>query len=152
MAAERLHKFRSEKGALEFESIESSAVMENGEVKGIVSVTENSARKLIENFMVAANVEMAEFLEGHGCVSLRRVVKTPQHWEGIREIAEKSGVTLPDAPDARALAEFLVDQRHKRSSSFPRSFPSDNQIDRVRRICRSAAWRTGRRSLWFRCA
>ena len=118
-AAERLHKFRLEKGALEFESIESSAVMENGEVRGIVSVKENSARKLIENFMVAANVEMAEFLEGHGCVSLRRVVKTPEHWEGIREIAEKRGVTLPDAPDARALAEFLIEQRVQDELHFP---------------------------------
>jgi exoribonuclease-2 len=118
-AAERLHKFRMEKGALEFESIESSAVVENGEVQGIVSVKENSARKLIENFMVAANVEMAEFLDGHGRISLRRVVKTPRHWEGIREIAEKSGVTLPGTPDARALAEFLVDQRTKDELHFP---------------------------------
>jgi VacB/RNase II family 3'-5' exoribonuclease len=118
-AAERLHKFRLEKGALEFESIESSAVIENGEVRGIISVKEDSGRKLIENFMVAANVEMAEFLEAHNFVSLRRVVKTPQHWEGIREIAEKNGVTLPDAPDARALAEFLVDQRSKDPLHFP---------------------------------
>jgi exoribonuclease-2 len=118
-AAERLHKFRMEKGALEFESIESSAVVENGQVRGIVSVKENSARKLIENFMVAANVEMAEYLDGHGCLSLRRVVKTPEHWEGIREIAEKRGVTLPDGPDARALAEFLVEQRTKDELHFP---------------------------------
>lgn len=118
-AAERLHKFRIEKGALEFESIESSAVMENGEVRGIVSVKENSARKLIENFMVAANVEMAEFLDGHNCLSLRRVVKTPEHWEGIRDIAEKRGVTLPDAPNARALAEFLVEQRTQDEMHFP---------------------------------
>lgn len=118
-AAERLHKFRMEKGALEFESIESSAVVENGDVKGIVSVRENSARKLIENFMVAANVEMAEYLEGHNFLSLRRVVKTPQHWEGIREIAEKKGVNLPESPDARALAEFLVEQRKKDELHFP---------------------------------
>jgi VacB/RNase II family 3'-5' exoribonuclease len=118
-AAERLHEFRLENGALEFESIESSAVMEDGEVKGIVSVTENSARKLIENFMIAANVEMAEFLEAHNFVSLRRVVKTPQHWQGIREIAEKSGLTLPEAPDARALGEFLVDQRTRDPLHFP---------------------------------
>jgi VacB/RNase II family 3'-5' exoribonuclease len=118
-AAERLHKFRMEKGALEFESIESSAVVENGEVKGIVTVKENSARKLIENFMVAANVEMAEFLDRHNSASLRRVVKTPQHWEGIREITEKLGETLPEQPDARALAEFLVKQRIADPTHFP---------------------------------
>jgi exoribonuclease-2 len=118
-ASERLHKFRLAKGALEFESIESSAVMENGQVKGIVSVTENSARKLIENFMVAANVEMAEFLENKGCPSLRRVVKTPLHWDGIRDIAEKLGSNLPEQPDARALGEFLIDQRQKDPVHFP---------------------------------
>jgi VacB/RNase II family 3'-5' exoribonuclease len=118
-AAERLHKFRLEKGALEFESIESSAVVENGEVQGIVSVTENSARKLIENFMIAANVEMAEFLERKGSPSLRRVVKTPLHWDGIREIAEKLGTVLPEQPDARALGEFLIEQRQKDPVHFP---------------------------------
>jgi exoribonuclease-2 len=119
VAAERLHKFRIEKGALEFESIESSAIVENGEVKGLVSVTENSARKLIENFMVAANVEMAEFLDGHNSSSLRRVVRTPQHWEGIREITDKLGETLPEQPDARALAEFLVKRRQDDPIHFP---------------------------------
>jgi len=118
-AAERLHKFRLEKGALEFESIESSAVVENGEVQKIVSVTENSARKLIENFMVAANVEMAEFLERKGSPSLRRVVKTPLHWDGICEIAEKLGTALPEQPDARALGEFLIEQRQKDPVHFP---------------------------------
>ncbi|HYJ90133.1 MAG TPA: RNB domain-containing ribonuclease [Pyrinomonadaceae bacterium] len=118
-AAQRLHKFRLEKGALEFESIEPSAVMENGEVQGIVSVKENSARRLIENFMVAANVEMAEFLEQKGFPALRRVVKTPEHWQGIREIAEKLGENLPEQPDARALAEFLVQQRAKDPLHFP---------------------------------
>jgi len=118
-AAERLHKFRLEKGALEFESIESSAVVENGEVQKIVSVTENSARKLIENFMVAANVEMAEFLERKGSPSLRRVVKTPLHWDGICEIAEKLGTALPEQPYARALGEFLIEQRQKDPVHFP---------------------------------
>jgi len=64
-AALRLQAYRTAKGALQFESVESRAVMENGEVKGIKSVEPNAARKLIENFMVAANVEMAEFIEAH---------------------------------------------------------------------------------------
>jgi exoribonuclease-2 len=118
-ASERLHKFRMEKGALEFESIESSAVMENGEVRGIVSVKENSARKLIENFMVAANVEMAEFLEARGLASLRRVVKTPEHWDGIREIAQKYGVELPMEPEAKKLAQFLIDRHAADPLHFP---------------------------------
>jgi VacB/RNase II family 3'-5' exoribonuclease len=118
-ASERLHKFRMEKGALEFESIESSAVIENGEVRRIVAVEDNSARKLIENFMIAANVEMAEFLELHRRNSLRRVVKTPEHWDGIREIAAKLGTDLPDIPDAQSLAAFLVHQRADDPVHFP---------------------------------
>lgn len=118
-AAKRLQAYRRTKGALEFESIESSAVVENGEVKGLVSVNPNSARKLIENFMVAANVEMAEFLEANGSVSLRRVVKVPQRWDGIRRIASEYGVNLPEAPDQPSLAAFL----EKRRAADPLHFP-----------------------------
>ena len=91
-AALRLQKYRTAKGALEFESIESSAVVEDGQIKGIRSVEPNAARKLIENFMVAANVEMAEFLENHNALSLRRVVKTPKQWDGIVRIADRKSV------------------------------------------------------------
>lgn len=118
-AAKRLQAYRRVKGALEFESIESSAVMENGEVKGIVSVVPNSARKLIENFMIAANVEMAEFLEAHGSVSLRRVVKVPRQWDGIRRIAGEYAENLPEQPDQPALASFL----EKRRAADPDHFP-----------------------------
>ncbi len=118
-AAKRLQAYRRVKGALEFESIESSAVMENGEVKGLVSVVPNSARKLIENFMVAANVEMAEFLEAHGSISLRRVVRKPERWDGIVRIASEHGEQLPAEPDQPALAAFL----EKRRAADPDHFP-----------------------------
>lgn len=118
-AAKRLAAYRRAKGALEFESIESSAVIEDGEVKGLVSVVSNSARKLIENFMVAANVEMAEFLESKGSVSLRRVVRSPERWDGIRRIAAEYDEDLPEQPDQPALAAFL----EKRRVADPEHFP-----------------------------
>ncbi|CAN5572933.1 RNB domain-containing ribonuclease [soil metagenome] len=118
-AAKRLAAYRRTKGALEFESIESSAVVEDGEIKGLVSVEPNSARKLIENFMVSANVEMAEFLEANGSISLRRVVKTPQRWDGIRRIADEYGVNLPAEPDQPALAAFLDQRRLADPEHFP---------------------------------
>ncbi|MEP6788303.1 MAG: RNB domain-containing ribonuclease [Acidobacteriota bacterium] len=118
-AAVRLHAYRQSKGALEFESIESEAVVEDGEIKGIRSIVPNSARKLIENFMVAANVEMAEFLEAHGSISLRRVVKTPERWDGIVRIAADYGENLPAEPDQPALAAFLEKRRVADPDHFP---------------------------------
>ncbi len=118
-AAIRLQAYRRAKGALEFESIESEAVVEDGEIKGLKSVVPNSARKLIENFMVAANVEMAEFLEAHGSVSLRRIVKAPQRWDGIVRIAAEYGENLPAQPDQPALAAFLEKCRAADPEHFP---------------------------------
>lgn len=118
-AAVRLQNYRTAKGALEFESIESAAVVEGGQIKKIVSVESNAARKLIENFMVAANVEMAEFLENSGALSLRRVVRTPARWDGIVRIAAEFGDRLPDEPNQPALAAFLA----KRRATDPEHFP-----------------------------
>ena len=118
-AADRLQAYRTVKGALQFESIESTAVVENGEVKSIRSVEPNGARKLIENFMVAANVEMAEFLENNGAMSLRRVVNTPKDWDGIVRIAAEFREQLPSEPDQPALAAFLAKRRAADPDHFP---------------------------------
>jgi exoribonuclease-2 len=118
-AADRLHEFRKEKGALEFESIESAAVVVDGQIKDIAAIRPNSARKIIENFMVAANVEMAEFLDAHNSLSIRRVVKTPERWDRIREVAADFGENLPEQPNAQALAEFLDKRRAADSDHFP---------------------------------
>ncbi len=118
-AADRLQAYRTVKGALQFESIESTAVVENGEVKSIRSVVPNGARKLIENFMVATNVEMAEFLENNGALSLRRIVNTPKDWDGIVRIAAEFDEQLPAEPDQPALAAFLAKRRAADPGHFP---------------------------------
>lgn len=117
--AVRLRRYRIAKGALEFESIESSVVVEGDEIKGLDSVRPNKARKLIENFMVASNVEMAEFLEAHGWASLRRIVRLPDRWEGIRRVAAEHGYKLPGEPDRLALADFLEERHAKDPERFP---------------------------------
>ncbi len=118
-AAKRLAAYREKKGALEFESLESSAVVEDGEVKGLTLIKPNGAKKLIENFMVAANVEMAEFLESSGSASLRRIVREPQRWEGIRRIGSEYGENLPEVPDQPALAAFLAKRRAADPDHYP---------------------------------
>ncbi len=118
-AAVRLHQYRLRKGALEFESIESEAVFQDAEVKEIRSIKPNSSKRLIENLMVAANVEMAEFIESNGVASIRRVVHDPERWVGIVKIAAEHGTQLPAIPDQPALAKFLETQRRADPESFP---------------------------------
>lgn len=118
-AAVRLGDYRARKGALDFESIESSAVVEDGEVREIRAVVPNAARKLIENFMIATNVEMAEFLERENVASLRRVVEAPERWGGIVRIAAEYGEQLPSEPALPAFSAFLA----RRKAADPERFP-----------------------------
>jgi exoribonuclease-2 len=118
-AAQNLRSLRREHGALELETIQASPVMNNGQVTELSVVEQNSARDLIENFMIAANVAMAQFLNAKGALSLRRVVRTPEHWPRMVEIAQELGDQLPDQPDSRALADFLA----RRKIADPEHFP-----------------------------
>src|SRR5258705_2430429 len=118
--ANRLGEFRREHGALDLDTIQASAVVdEHGKVVDLAVVEPNSARDLIANFMIAANVAMAEFLEAKGGPSLRRVVRTPKYWSRIVEIAAELGEELPGSPDSRALANFLA----RRKVADPIHFP-----------------------------
>jgi len=103
-----LRAARQRNGALTFGSVEATPVVQNGEVKDITVVRHTVAEDIIESFMVAANVAMAQFLRERGSLALRRVVRTPKRWDGIQLIAAKFNVKLPDAPDPRALADFLA--------------------------------------------
>src|SRR5258707_9666979 len=61
-AAQHLRQIRLEHGALELDTIQASPVMNNeGKVTDLEVTERNSARDLIENFMIAANVAMAQF-------------------------------------------------------------------------------------------
>ncbi|PWT92160.1 MAG: ribonuclease II, partial [Blastocatellia bacterium] len=113
-AAINLKSARTARGALNLETIQATPVVNSsGDVVDLALDEQNSARDLIENFMIAANAAMAEFLDSRGAISLRRVVRTPQNWPRIVEIAAELKETLPSEPDVRALAEFL--DRRKRA-------------------------------------
>ena len=118
--ANRLGELRRQKGAIELGTIQATPVVDDqGKVKELKVIEPNSARDLIANFMIAANVEMAEFLEAKGGPSLRRVVRTPKYWPRIVEIAAELGEKLPATPDSRALADFLA----RRKKADPLHFP-----------------------------
>ncbi|HUH79467.1 MAG TPA: RNB domain-containing ribonuclease [Methanoregula sp.] len=114
-----LRKNRREEGALEFETIEPEVVMEGDEVKGLVALTPNPARALIEEFMVAANGTMVARLGVAGVPMIQRVVRTPKNWAGIMLTAAIHGTTLPGEPDAKALAKFLLQEKTADPLHFP---------------------------------
>ena len=85
-----------------------------------LAVTEqNGARDLIANFMIAANVAMAQFLDAKGGPTLRRIVRTPKYWSRIVELAAELGEQLPATPDSRSLCDFLS----RRKVADPLHFP-----------------------------
>ncbi len=48
--------------------------------------------------MIAANGVTARFLEDRKFPSIRRVVRTPNRWDRIVQLARERGGTLPDTP------------------------------------------------------
>jgi exoribonuclease-2 len=117
--AQRLRRLRHERGALELETIEPRAVVQDGTVVELAQEPKNRSRELIEDFMIAANGASARFLEQRGFPTLRRVVRTPERWDRIVDVARELGERLPHDPDVRALAEFLVRRREVDPLHFP---------------------------------
>jgi len=119
-AAQHLGDARKRHGALRLETNQATPLVDESDRIVDLSLDErNSARDLIENFMVAANGAMAEFLDRLGVASLRRVVQTPENWPRIQEIANEQNDKLPSAPDALALSQFLERRRVADPDRFP---------------------------------
>ena len=110
-AARILLEERQRLGALNIDRVEAEAVVTDGQVEGINTRQKNRASELIENFMVAANGVMARTLSAAGVSSIRRIVKTPERWPRIVELAARYGATLPLEPDSGALNTFLETQK-----------------------------------------
>ncbi len=118
--AERLADFRKAQGSIDLTTIQAVPLVdENGRVVELKVIEPNRARELISNFMIAANVAMAEFLEKEGGPSLRRVVRTPEHWDRIVEIASEVGEKLPAKPSSKSLADFLAHRKKADPDHFP---------------------------------
>jgi VacB/RNase II family 3'-5' exoribonuclease len=110
-AAQILLDERHRLGALNIDRVEAEAIVSDGVVQGINTRQKNRASELIENFMVAANGVMARTLMNAGVSSIRRVVKTPERWPRIVELAARYGETLPAEPDSGALSRFLQNRK-----------------------------------------
>ncbi len=117
--AQIIRKRRRAQGSLELEIFEPKAIFEGERVVGIVQQLQNRGRQLIEEFMIATNECTAKFLAAQGHSSLRRVVRSPENWIRIVEVAKKHGEMLPAEPDSKALSLFLAKQHKLDPLRFP---------------------------------
>ena len=117
--AQRLRARRHAQGSLELETFQPRALFEGERVVDIRQQVQNRARQLIEELMIATNEYSARFLASGGGASLRRVVRSPERWLRIAEVARKLGESLPKEPDSRALAAFLARRREADPVRFP---------------------------------
>ena len=109
--ASALKAGRQQAGALQFDTVEATPVTKDGKVESIAITRKNRARDLIEDFMIAANVAIAQYLAEQQRSAIRRVVREPKRWSRIVEIAATYGTTLPVEPDAKPLSDFLAARR-----------------------------------------
>ena len=118
-AARRLKAERERNGALDLDTIEATPVARDGRVVDLKLTRKNAARDLIEDFMIASNVAIAKWLEAKGRSGIRRVVREPERWSRIVDLASQYGEKLPAEPDSLSLAQFLA----KRRAADPLRFP-----------------------------
>ncbi len=118
-AARRMSGSRFQHGALDLETIETRPVVLGEDAVEVRKLEKNRATSLIEEFMVAANGVIARTFLDAGIASIRRIVRTPQRWSRIVDLAANLGATLPADPDSRALNDFLLAQRQKDPDHFP---------------------------------
>jgi VacB/RNase II family 3'-5' exoribonuclease len=106
--AGQLAELRHRHGALSLETLQIRPVFAGAVLTGLEVDTPNSAKRLIEDLMVAANGVTARYLASKKFPSIRRVVRVPKYWNRIAELAAEHGTTLPQEPDAEALELFLL--------------------------------------------
>ncbi len=117
--AQAMKARRHQNGALSLETIEPRPVFEGDSLSDLQADRKNRATELIEDFMIGANGVTARYLERKGFPALRRVLRSPERWARIVELAKDEGGRLPPRPDCRALQEFLEERRQADPTHFP---------------------------------
>lgn len=108
-----LAQAREQRGAIDFETIETMMVFdEGGKIERIVPVKRNEAHRIIEECMLAANVCASDFLRQNGQPMLYRIHEgpTPEKLQALREFLKGFGLNLTggDEPHARDYAKLLT--------------------------------------------
>jgi len=108
-----LVKSRAERGAIDFETIETQIVFDDrGKIERIVPVHRNDAHRVIEECMLAANVCTSDFLRKRKQPMLYRIHEGPttEKLAALREFLKGFGLTLSggDTPHAKDYAKLLA--------------------------------------------
>jgi VacB/RNase II family 3'-5' exoribonuclease len=117
--AQAMKKLRHQHGALTLETIEPRPVFEGDSLSDLQAGHKNRATEMIEDFMIGANGVTARFLEEKGFPALRRVLRSPERWARIVDLAKDLGEHLPSHPQCQALQEFLEKRRQAEPEHFP---------------------------------
>ena len=106
-AAQRLFHHFHARGSLDIQSSEAKARIADGEVLSIKKEEQSRAKDKVKFNMMAANITTMQVLDAGGMPTLRRIVKTPEKWDKIVDLAKKYEFELPSDPDAKSLNAFL---------------------------------------------
>jgi ribonuclease R len=114
---------REKRGAIDFESTETRIVFgTDRKIEKIVPVKRNRAHRLIEECMIAANVESAKFVEKAKLPALYRIHDNPDPIKvlALREFLAARGLRLGggDKPQAMDYAKTLVLARQRVDASL----------------------------------
>ena len=105
-------KRREQRGAIDFDSTETRIVFgTERKIERIVAVVRNDAHRMIEEFMITANVATARYLLKHQIPALYRIHEGPtvEKIEDLRAFLGEFGLYLSggDEPQAQDYAELL---------------------------------------------
>ena len=109
---QKFAKARQKRGAIELDIPQTRIQLgEEGTVESIVAVQRNDAHRLIEECMVAANVQAAKFLASHRIPALYRVhaKPDPDRFDELRQFLLTIGLKVPhpDHVEPRQFNELL---------------------------------------------
>ena len=106
-------------------SSELQPVIVDQQVVDVIKEQKNHATELIEDFMIAANGVVARMLEKVS--SLRRIVRTPEHWDRIVQLAAVHGEKLPRATRLQGAQRLPAQAQSRRSGVLCGAFSGGDQ-------------------------
>jgi len=102
--ARALRERRLAEGSLDFDLVEAELVYEKGKLLSVAAAERNEAHRLIEEFMVAANVAVAKVFSEKKVPGIYRVHPPPDvgDLEKLRDLILNFGLTLPEPAKVRS--------------------------------------------------